>query len=50
VQVKIHACIGGTAVREDIGILRDGVHVVVGTPGRVLDMIQVGPPHHPRPK
>jgi len=39
-KVKIHACIGGTAVREDIGILRDGVHVVVGTPGRVLDMIQ----------
>lgn len=41
-KVKVHACVGGTAVREDIGILRDGVHVVVGTPGRVYDMIQRG--------
>lgn len=39
-KVKIHACVGGTAVREDISTLRDGVHVVVGTPGRVYDMIQ----------
>jgi translation initiation factor 4A len=38
-KVRVHACIGGTAVRDDIGILRDGVHVVVGTPGRVYDMI-----------
>jgi translation initiation factor 4A len=41
-KVKVHACVGGTAVREDIGKLRDGVHVVVGTPGRVYDMIQRG--------
>lgn len=41
-KVKIHACVGGTAVREDIATLRDGVHVVVGTPGRVYDMIQRG--------
>ena len=41
-KVKVHACVGGTAVREDLGILRDGVHVVVGTPGRVYDMIQRG--------
>eukprot|EP01031_Cornospumella_fuschlensis_P052697 gene52697-64392_t len=38
-QVKIHACVGGTAVREDMRILQEGVHVVVGTPGRVHDMI-----------
>lgn len=38
--VKCHACIGGTAVRDDIAILKEGVHVVVGTPGRVYDMIQ----------
>jgi len=37
--VRCHACIGGTSVREDMDILRDGVHVVVGTPGRVYDMI-----------
>ena len=36
---KVHACVGGTAVREDIRELQDGVHVVVGTPGRVYDMI-----------
>ena len=41
-KVKVHACVGGTAVREDIGTLKDGVHVVVGTPGRVYDMIQRG--------
>jgi len=39
-SVKLHACVGGTAVREDVRILQDGVHVVVGTPGRVYDMIQ----------
>ena len=39
-KVKVHACVGGTNVREDLQILRDGVHVVVGTPGRVYDMIQ----------
>jgi len=39
-NIECHACIGGTIVREDIRILQEGVHVVVGTPGRVLDMIQ----------
>lgn len=34
-----HACIGGTNVREDIRKLEQGVHVLVGTPGRVYDMI-----------
>lgn len=34
-----HACIGGTNVREDLRKLEIGVHVVVGTPGRVFDMI-----------
>eukprot|EP01034_Spumella_vulgaris_P024927 gene24927-31323_t len=38
-NIKIHACVGGTAVRDDIRTLQDGVHVVVGTPGRVYDMI-----------
>ena len=35
-----HACVGGTAVKEDIKKLEDGLHVVVGTPGRVFDMMQ----------
>merc|ERR1712188_273909 len=38
-QAKCHACIGGTNVREDIRSLESGVHIVVGTPGRVYDMI-----------
>ncbi|XP_043467806.1 eukaryotic initiation factor 4A isoform X2 [Leptopilina heterotoma] len=38
-HVQCHACIGGTNVREDIRKLELGVHVVVGTPGRVSDMI-----------
>lgn len=39
IQVKCHACIGGTNVREDLQKLSDGCHVVVGTPGRVNDMM-----------
>jgi translation initiation factor 4A len=38
-KVRCHACIGGTAVRDDIAALRDGQHLVVGTPGRVFDMV-----------
>jgi translation initiation factor 4A len=36
---KCHACIGGTRVSDDISKLRSGVHIVVGTPGRVYDML-----------
>ena len=38
-NAQCHACIGGTNVREDMRKLETGVHVVVGTPGRVYDMI-----------
>ncbi|RWS25618.1 eukaryotic initiation factor 4A-I-like protein [Leptotrombidium deliense] len=38
-NAQCHACIGGTNVREDMRKLDLGVHVVVGTPGRVFDMI-----------
>jgi len=38
-DVQVHACVGGTAVRDDIRTLQAGVHIVVGTPGRVYDMI-----------
>jgi len=41
-NVKVHACVGGTVVREDIRILKSGIHIVVGTPGRVLDMMKRG--------
>lgn len=39
-NIECHACIGGTNVREDMKALQDGPQVVVGTPGRVQDMIQ----------
>jgi translation initiation factor 4A len=41
-NAQCHACIGGTNVREDMRKLEQGMHVVVGTPGRVYDMINRG--------
>jgi len=37
--IRIHACVGGSAVRNDIMKLKEGMHIIVGTPGRVYDMI-----------
>lgn len=36
--IKIHLAIGGTGIRNDIQKIQQGVHVVVGCPGRILDM------------
>jgi len=41
-QASCHACIGGTNVQEDMRKLDQGLHIVVGTPGRVFDMISRG--------
>ncbi|KAL0950651.1 hypothetical protein HGRIS_007439 [Hohenbuehelia grisea] len=41
-EIQAMACVGGTHIREDMARLRAGVHVVVGTPGRVYDMINRG--------
>jgi translation initiation factor 4A len=38
-EIEVMACIGGTSVRDDNSRLRKGVHIVIGTPGRVYDMI-----------
>ena len=38
-QVKVHCCIGGRNVNDDVFNLEHGTHVVSGTPGRVYDMI-----------
>jgi translation initiation factor 4A len=38
-SVFSHACVGGTAVRDDIRTMQSGIQLVVGTPGRVNDMI-----------
>ena len=39
VHVQCHACIGGTSTGEDMRKLDYGQHIVSGTPGRVIDMI-----------
>jgi translation initiation factor 4A len=39
-KVKVEAFIGGTKLYNDKKAMQDGVHVVVGTPGRVIDMIK----------
>lgn len=32
--VRCHALVGGTSVKEDQAILKEGIHIAVGTPGR----------------
>ena len=39
---KSYVCIGKIRVQEDAGNLENGVHVIVGIPGRVNDMIERG--------
>lgn len=41
-DVTVHACIGGTSVGDDIKALESGAQIVVGTPGRVYDMVERG--------
>ncbi|GAA29169.1 translation initiation factor 4A [Clonorchis sinensis] len=41
-DITCHACIGGTQVSTDMERLQMGQQIVVGTPGRVLDMIRRG--------
>eukprot|EP00416_Gambierdiscus_australes_P021903 CAMPEP_0171058822 /NCGR_PEP_ID=MMETSP0766_2-20121228/2758_1 /TAXON_ID=439317 /ORGANISM="Gambierdiscus australes, Strain CAWD 149" /LENGTH=436 /DNA_ID=CAMNT_0011514161 /DNA_START=116 /DNA_END=1426 /DNA_ORIENTATION=+ len=38
-RARCYACIGGTSRQADVDSLRTGQHVVVGTPGRVFDMM-----------
>ncbi|CAB4033303.1 eukaryotic initiation factor 4A-I-like [Paramuricea clavata] len=41
-SVKCHACIGGTSVQVGISKLKEGQHIIVGTPSRVYDMLNRG--------
>ena len=41
-DVKTCLCMGGVPEREDAARLRGRCHVVVGTPGRVLDLVRRG--------
>lgn len=35
----MHACVGGKSITDDIQVLQSGVHVAVGTPGRLCNML-----------
>lgn len=37
---KVYCCTGGTNIQIDKKTLSQGVHIVVGTPGRVVDMMK----------
>lgn len=37
-NIKTHACIGGSNVKDDVVSLQQGCHLIIGTPGRVLNM------------
>merc|ERR1719263_1164729 len=39
IKIASHACVGGTVVRDDIRIMQNGIQLIIGTPGRVNDMI-----------
>lgn len=39
-NVQVHCCVGGKRVSDDIKALEYGSHIVSGSPGRVLHMIQ----------
>jgi ATP-dependent RNA helicase len=39
-NVQVHCCVGGKRVSDDIKALESGAHVVSGSPGRVLHVIQ----------
>ncbi|KAK8811362.1 hypothetical protein WA158_003096 [Blastocystis sp. Blastoise] len=41
-EVTMHCCVGGTAIAEDVAKLSQGVQIVIGTPGRVNDMVSRG--------
>jgi translation initiation factor 4A len=39
-DLTIHTLIGGTKINDDIYILNRGIHYIIGTPGRIYDMIK----------
>lgn len=44
-RIKAIACVGGTAIRDDVRMLSEGVHVVVGTPGMISSLPHTHTPH-----
>ena len=40
--VKTRTCVGGRRASEDAKAIRQGVHIIVGTPGRIIDLLKRG--------
>lgn len=38
-ELRCCLCIGGTAVKEQLDTIKKGVHIMVATPGRLMDML-----------
>lgn len=38
-KIQTHLCIGGKSVKDNLDALRKGVHIVIGTPGRIYDLL-----------
>jgi len=41
-RARVVACVGGMDPRREAGLLADGAHIVVGTPGRLRDHLERG--------
>ncbi len=41
-KVKVYAATGGTPCREDIAAIKNGAQLIVGTPGRIYDLMSRG--------
>jgi len=42
IGVKSHSFVGGEPIKNHLEILKKGVHILIGTPGRILDLLTVG--------
>ena len=40
IDINVSLSVGGTNLRENINELNENPHIVIGTPGRILDMIR----------
>ena len=42
IQLRVMVTTGGTSLREDISRLQEIVHIIIATPGRLLDLVNKG--------
>jgi ATP-dependent RNA helicase DDX6/DHH1 len=41
IQLRVMVTTGGTSLREDISRLQEVVHILIATPGRLLDLVKL---------